>query len=840
MDCGIAAPSRIAAGSLLKKQAAGIKHSKRAIETGGQRHGALLRTAYSGIRSRRVEAACAVSNSTAPADLVEREVVAVLQDLPGTTFNTLLATLAKSSSGHKISHAELSQALDNLSRRGFVIKDNRGNVKLSKSALTFHPISPPAPNTAAEDAVARQAIPPETCDEAATAEELQQEILDILEGAPGMTASSLHAQLTKAMRGISLHRDEFMSLLEALSIAGMVIQDKRGNIRLAPSSVGNGPAPVPPPALPHPISHTERRASPVPAPPQPSQSTICLETNGAEGSMQREQQVVKLLQGVAGISTNWLLAELKKQSSDPPWSSQELGELLDRMSEAGRVVRDTRGNIKLAKTPALTPASSSTAAAATAHLDPSPSSWAQEAAGSPRQRAAAAATGPKPATEQEAGGVLGVSLEKEVLGVLEGEAGITFNALLAQLSSRTKRAPKATASELSRVLDVLAAEGQLVRDPRGNLRLVRRKGPQPALPPNNQHHLQQPPAPALPAAADPAGHQLYSWSDQSTDSDFEPDSPVEVEGSAVQAGRASAEQLGVRWWVYDEGADGADEATMSEGSQTEVDGAEEVGEGEEVPSASPLFEGHSSPDPAVQSSALDLAATFPEAFFDIQGVAQQALDLLQRNHCLGVEQVHALMRDDNGQAHLALWQVDAALCRLHESGLVTCTNEVYSLATYPSPSRDPPPLHTTSAAPLQALHPLHPPRTDPAALPDQELSHEEQWSPLLPSEFEGEREGAAEELGVAVEQQWGDEGFMEAAEFGKQCGDEEAVETHSLLKSLLMSCRLTRLRVMLVWMRQVATLTAPCFQLSRWHRLTPPQLTLIHPLPLPWLLPAQL
>ncbi|GFH18081.1 hypothetical protein HaLaN_14824, partial [Haematococcus lacustris] len=182
----------------------------------------------------RVVLACAVSNSTAPADLVEREVVAVLQDLPGTTFNTLLATLAKSSSGHKISHAELSQALDNLSRRGFVIKDNRGNVKLSKSALTFSPISPPAPNTAAEDAVARQANSPETCDEAATAEELQQEILNILEGAPGMTASSLHAQLTKAMRGISLHRDEFMSLLEALSIAGMVIQDKRGNIRLAP------------------------------------------------------------------------------------------------------------------------------------------------------------------------------------------------------------------------------------------------------------------------------------------------------------------------------------------------------------------------------------------------------------------------------------------------------------------------------------------------------------------------------------------------------------------------------------------------------------------------------
>ncbi|GFH18082.1 hypothetical protein HaLaN_14825 [Haematococcus lacustris] len=299
--------------------------------------------------------------------------------------------------------------------------------------------------------------------------------------------------------------------------------------------------------------------------------------------------------------------------SDPPWSSQELGELLDRMSEAGRVVRDTRGNIKLAKTPPLTPASSSTAAAATAHLDPSPSSWVQEAAGSPRQRAAAAATGPKPATEQEAGGVLGVSLEKEV-------------------------APKATASELSRVLDVLAAEGQLVRDPRGNLRLVRRKGPQPALPPNNQHHLQQPPAPALPAAADPAGHQLYSWSDQSTDSDFEPDSPVE-------------------------------------------------------------------------SSAWDLAATFPEAFFDIQGVAQQALDLLQRNHCLGVEQVHALMRDDNGQAHLALWQVDAALCRLHD-------------------------------------------------------------------EFEAEGEGAADEAeqGAAVEQQWGEEGFMEAAAFEKQWGDEEAVE----------------------------------------------------------------
>ncbi|KAJ9507599.1 hypothetical protein QJQ45_019215, partial [Haematococcus lacustris] len=252
MDCGIAAPSRIAAGSLLKKQAAGIKHSKRAIETGGQRHGALLRTAYSGIRSRRVEAACAVSNSTAPADLVEREVVAVLQDLPGTTFNTLLATLAKSSSGHKISHAELSQALDNLSRRGFVIKDNRGNVKLSKSALTFSPISPPAPNTEAEDAVARQAIPPETCDEAATAEELQQEILNILEGAPGMTASSLHAQLTKAMR----------TTIRIMQLLPM--------------------------------------------------------------------KLLKQPHAVDGF-------DLGFYCSDPPWSSQELGELLDRMSEAGRV-----------------------------------------------------------------------------------------------------------------------------------------------------------------------------------------------------------------------------------------------------------------------------------------------------------------------------------------------------------------------------------------------------------------------------------------------------------------------------------------------------------------------
>ncbi|GFH06364.1 hypothetical protein HaLaN_00981, partial [Haematococcus lacustris] len=59
---------------------------------------------------------------------------------------------------------------------------------------------------------------------------------------------------------------------------------------------------------------------------------------------------------------------------------------------------------------------------------------------------------------------------------------------------------------------------------------------------------------------------------------------------------------------------------------------------------------------------------FPEAFFDIKGVARQALQLLELNHCLGLEQVHALLESSTDQPPLALWQVDAALCRLLDAG----------------------------------------------------------------------------------------------------------------------------------------------------------------------------
>ncbi|GFH06363.1 hypothetical protein HaLaN_00980 [Haematococcus lacustris] len=270
MDCGVAASQRPAAGPLLPKQGHSIKHSRRAVEPTGQQHcvnSLVSRTSYGSRCSKLTAPALPVPSSTASservdlADLVESEVLAVLQGEPGTTTNALLASLARSSRIPKLTQAELAQVLDNLSSTGLVFKDNRGNVRLSKAARGSLPWHSPETFQAAGSLTANQSASngsdqADVNGHATTAEQLQQDIIHILEGAPGMTSSSLHAQLTRVTRGPRLSDDEFDSLVEALSTAGLLMRDNRGNVRLAAGIVSRSPSPSPS------TFHTEQRASP--------------------------------------------------------------------------------------------------------------------------------------------------------------------------------------------------------------------------------------------------------------------------------------------------------------------------------------------------------------------------------------------------------------------------------------------------------------------------------------------------------------------------------------------------------------------------------------------------